>query len=364
MHTLPTLGRGHGNGYAAKLTNRVWEWAVNITGGGVSELNDLKVDSRGNAYVLSTLEGNRLFVGADTVIGPMTSAGYQGFVAKLSPQGQLRWGVSISSEFDTYVRGVALDSGKLFVTGGVAGDSLRFGPFALNQITDQGFTAALDTAGNWRWAIAQGGALTVDLRHQLDYTGAFADSLILGSLRLTNPYPQSSGAFVAQLAAPAFIHRFSPSAGPAGTLVTLTGVGFASTTAVYFGGVAATFTVLSNGQVQVVVPPGLPTTGPGVLIQIVGPNGTSLSGTRFGGRPTGLTAALVAPHFYLVPNPAHDQVRLVSLPATASTVQVLDALGRVVRTQPAAARSLDVRGLPAGVYVVRAGASTRRLVVE
>ena len=45
---------------------------------------------------------------------------------------------------------------------------------------------------------------------------------------------------------------------------------------------------------------------------------------------------------------------------------LLDGLGRVVRvvalTQGAA--TLDVRGLAAGLYVVRCGGVTRRLVVE
>ena len=48
-------------------------------------------------------------------------------------------------------------------------------------------------------------------------------------------------------------------------------------------------------------------------------------------------------------------------------VVVLDGLGRVVRRTGAAAGqpvAWPLMGLPAGVYVVRAGAATRRLVVE
>jgi len=70
--------------------------------------------------------------------------------------------------------------------------------------------------------------------------------------------------------------------------------------------------------------------------------------------------------FALVPNPARGQTTAVGLPATA-TLAVYDALGRLVRTS--AGPALDVVGLPAGLYVVRATVPdqpprTARLVVE
>ena len=64
------------------------------------------------------------------------------------------------------------------------------------------------------------------------------------------------------------------------------------------------------------------------------------------------------------PNPATGTVTVRA--AQAGTVQLLDAVGREVRATRAAAGQ-DVRwelaGLPPGLYVVRAGAATRRLVV-
>ncbi len=89
-----------------------------------------------------------------------------------------------------------------------------------------------------------------------------------------------------------------------------------------------------------------------------------------GSKATGATTLTVWP------NPAQTTVS-VALPigaASVTTVTVLDATGRVVRTQAltpvaggyAAAREvqLSLAGLPAGVYVVKAGAATARLVVE
>ena len=69
------------------------------------------------------------------------------------------------------------------------------------------------------------------------------------------------------------------------------------------------------------------------------------------------------------PNPARQQAQ-VSLPATGGHVALCDLLGRTLRQQTAAGSStvLDLSGLPAGHYLVRAttaeGSATRLLAVE
>ena len=75
--------------------------------------------------------------------------------------------------------------------------------------------------------------------------------------------------------------------------------------------------------------------------------------------PAGLT---------LVPNPAGHVRALLTEPTQRPThAQVLDALGRKVRHVLVAIGAMSVElplaGLPAGVYTVRVGASTQRLVV-
>ena len=84
--------------------------------------------------------------------------------------------------------------------------------------------------------------------------------------------------------------------------------------------------------------------------------------------PLATTPAHVTPAAQLYPNPAHGTTTL-RLPAGAPRlpVNLTDALGRTVRryAAPATAEAeLDLRGLPAGTYVVRCGAYSQRLVVE
>ena len=70
----------------------------------------------------------------------------------------------------------------------------------------------------------------------------------------------------------------------------------------------------------------------------------------------------------LYPNPAHAWATL-RLPASPTgPLQLFDMLGREVRrfAEPTSSRELllDLRGIPAGLYVVRAGTTSRQLLVE
>ena len=76
------------------------------------------------------------------------------------------------------------------------------------------------------------------------------------------------------------ITTFTPSTGPAGTLVTINGTGLIQTSAVKFGTVKATiFTVKSDSQVTANVPAGLPASA--ITISISTPGGAGNSATKF-----------------------------------------------------------------------------------
>ena len=84
-------------------------------------------------------------------------------------------------------------------------------------------------------------------------------------------------------------------------------------------------------------------------------------------QPTGLPAPVASLRALAVwPNPAQQSVRVSG--AHGAAVGLVDLLGRVVRTHAPVADAeeitLDLRGLPAGVYIVRAGTAARRLLIE
>jgi N-acetylneuraminic acid mutarotase len=86
-----------------------------------------------------------------------------------------------------------------------------------------------------------------------------------------------------------------------------------------------------------------------------------LPGSVVTGRAVAIAPAVA---FNVVPNPTThaEYVRLLGVPAAALTV--MDSRGRLVQSYPIAPATLKVRDLPAGLYLVRCGAFTCRLVVE
>lgn len=165
---------------------------------------------------------------------------------------------------------------------------------------------------------------------------------------------------------PAAVSSFSPTSGPAGVTVTITGTGLLGATGVKFNGVLATsFTVVSGTSITATVPAGA-TTG---RITVVAPGGSPLSAASFsvtGAREAALPGT--TPVLSIYPNPAHGTLQ-VRIPPTAQGVQLLDRTGLVVRSQPvviseATDMLISLDGLLPGIYTVRCGELTRRLVVE
>jgi hypothetical protein len=378
-------------GYIAKLSaSRTWEWAY-TTLPFYGTTNAWRTDGAGNLYLPFTsviYEDITIFnnQSSQTIAGPpvvdIGSGKTKSGVFSLTPQGILRWAAFITNDaavtrLSVNSRGEATVLGYTFSSW--PGDTTTIGQW--QNISPPGsftnFIAALDRDGRWQWADTLSGDpfwagysgawdMSSDPRRR-HFTYAAATkrtTLTLAPFSITNPNAPRERLFIAQRGLPGLINAFSPAAGPAGTVLTLSGTGFIGTTQVLIGGIPAAFTVLSNGQIQVTVPPGLPTGGAGVYVQLVGPNGTTYSGATFLPRPLGTAAEAAGAAFQLWPNPAHQSVRLRGLPAGTATVQLLDGTGRVVRTAPATAETLDLRGLAPGVYTVRAGAAARRLAVE
>jgi hypothetical protein len=75
---------------------------------------------------------------------------------------------------------------------------------------------------------------------------------------------------------PPYISGFTPTQGPVGTLVTISGAGFTGTTEVSFGAVDSVFTVVNDGQITATVPAGAVT----APITVVAPGGTVDTGLK------------------------------------------------------------------------------------
>jgi hypothetical protein len=112
-------------------------------------------------------------------------------------------------------------------------------------------------------------------------TANFQNNRSLGMLVV---FPHNEGGARAQAILPAspvpnrlFVTSFSPTSGPAGTTVTITGSGFTGTTSVRFRDTPAVFMVNNDSTITATVPPAAASGA----ISVVTPFGTATSTTRF-----------------------------------------------------------------------------------
>jgi uncharacterized repeat protein (TIGR01451 family) len=173
------------------------------------------------------------------------------------------------------------------------------------------------------------------------------------------------------------ITGFTPVAGAAGTVVTLTGRHFDAVPAgnqVTFNGIAATVTAATATTLSVTVPPGEVTGRIGVAT----PDGAARSATDFSGvvaPPTAVTPGLPAGLVRIYPNPAPGRfvVEFARAAGGVTEIVTLDARGQRVHTLPLAGKpatraEIDLAGHPAGMYLVlirtERGITTRKVTLR
>jgi len=98
-----------------------------------------------------------------------------------------------------------------------------------------------------------------------------------GPLSVTTPAGTATSASSFTVVSAPAIASFTPTSGPVGTTVTISGTNFSGATAVAFNGVSASFTVTSDNAIQATVPAGA-TTGP---LSVTTPGGTATSAGAF-----------------------------------------------------------------------------------
>jgi hypothetical protein len=137
-------------------------------------------------------------------------------------------------------------------------------------IDGTGFTGATAVAFN---GVAASFTITSDTALQ----ATVPPGATSGPITVTAPAGSATSASSFSVVNPPAITSFSPTSGPAGTTVTISGSGFTGATAVAFNGVAAGFTVTSDTAIQATVPSSA-TTG---LISVSAAGGTASSASSF-----------------------------------------------------------------------------------
>lgn len=338
-----------------------WQWVT--SGGGINDdyVHQITCDQRGNLYLTAVLSGPSPRFGS--LIVPIMLNTAPDVTLRLSPTGQWQW-------FHFYGLGestVVLTPNRIFQAVWFEG-TITLGATTL---TSRGAADAVlvefDSTGSIRSAEQIGGAgrdyvldMKPDEGGRLVVAGKFEHEIQLGPLTVVDTAAAANDAM--------FLGRVAPPAVPGGPwqwewAMGISGSRLRSNHPLGVGsGALSIGASLDAGAVSfATLPVPTPLYDCGVVANL-----------RWGPVPAGpvATLPLLAERltWAVAPNPAHAAgfVRLLAAPAGA--VQLLDAAGRVVRTAtvaPAATEThLPVAGLAPGVYLVRAGAQVRRLVLN
>jgi hypothetical protein len=122
-----------------------------------------------------------------------------------------------------------------------------------------------------------GAAASYTVNSPTDITAQVPAGATTGPISVTTPAGTCSSNDSFTVIPPPTITSFTPTSGPAGTSVSITGSGFTGARSVTFNGAAASYTVNSPTSINASVPAGA-TTGP---ISVTTPGGTSSSSTSF-----------------------------------------------------------------------------------
>ena len=321
--SAPAIGAFNPNVFVARLTDSgpagSFDWVARAGSAAVpSQVTPTTLALSGTSiYVGGIYAGDATFGANALPTIPLPRANV--FVAKLADagsSGSFQWGLAGGSAKADYVGGLAANGGNVYVGGRFTGPAATFGPTVLinpsqpTTLASAVYVAKLTDAGPsgaWAWAQQGGGVGGNATICQDDATG-----LLLGAGR---------GYLVGNLSV------LGNTTAPVSTVAT-------------FGSQVQTVPGSFHPYIASWLDNGLLATAPGKAAAPLG----------------------------LWPNPAHGAAT-VRLPAGTDAVPLLllDGLGRLVRRYPAPTEAetlLDLRGLPAGLYLLQVGSARQRLTVE
>lgn len=159
-------------------------WAVRLGGNKAESGRSIAVDAQGNLTVTGLFRDTVDFGGG----ARFTARGADGFLARLGPDGAVRWARQLGGPNDDIADALALDAqGNAVVAGSFSGD-LVIGDGKLESSgADDMFVAAFDADGHRRWAKRMGGVdvdgadgVAIDARGAVAVVGDFAGYVDLG----------------------------------------------------------------------------------------------------------------------------------------------------------------------------------------
>jgi len=192
------------------LTNAGWEniflakydangnvlWAKRAGGTNHDWAASVAVDTSGNIYVAGSFNSSTITFGSDTLTN---AGGYDIFLAKYAPNGNVLWAKSAGGTSYDVVISVAVDaSGNIYVAGYFKSPTLTLGSTTLTNASAWGcadiFLAKYDTSGNVLWAKSAGGtyddsanSVVVETSGNVYVAGEFqSPTITFGSTTLTN----------------------------------------------------------------------------------------------------------------------------------------------------------------------------------
>jgi len=184
----------------------IWQWVIQGSGADIKQGNGIAVDNLGNAYVTGGFNSRTLTLG-NIVVTNHRDTVFDGFVAKVSPEGQWLWADRFGGINADGGSSIAVDTtGNIYLTG-YFNTTAYFGNLALTSSGGYDtFAAKLDSTGNWLWARKAGGAgfdeglgISLDANSNVFLSGRFTGTVNFGSTTLTSASSDSSDAFLGKL---------------------------------------------------------------------------------------------------------------------------------------------------------------------
>lgn len=169
-------------------------WARAATGNWYDEAFGVATDADGNAIVVGFFSSDTLHLGASSIVN--AGSGFNGFVAKYAPNGNLLWARAFGGSLLDHCYAVTTDAaGNIYVTGDFTSTNITFAGTTLVP-TQFGEAVLLkyDAGGNEQWAATatgdyhnEGTSVATDASGNVIMGGNFHSSVLdLGGTTLTN----------------------------------------------------------------------------------------------------------------------------------------------------------------------------------